>query len=1081
MSDDPSTTSPARGILDVLTEEARVLLGPVLLASSSEADMAAFLEELGIVPASLPLDLAALAAAAEAIETALGTAGQDGDPQDLASLVAAVAKLGRLFEQVASLVGQVDQADLPRELAQAIPLVVEDAVSYLVANWLLVGHPGVARVMRALGVLVNQPSQVGRVVLTEAGHPAYIPGPTPHLDLDTLVSWLRDPRGTLNTQLFGTSTAPAGVAAVDAIAAQLLPRLRAIAREARYPLILGDELELGTLREDYAKAARATLALRVGDSDAHATVALVLQPGEAGTPSAALLTVDGSASTDVSLGPCSGTLTIDATPGLVRVDSTGHVTTEAGDFKARATFEPSPTGRPLRIGGTGGTSLEISSFSVDALAGFSAVEPAEIKLEVDLKGLRLRIDAGDADSFLQEVVGQLLEDVSDLSVDVTLGWAWGHGVYLRASEHDAPGRGLAVDRAVDLKIGPLRVSAVHVALRPESVDGVATLTAEVGVTASAALGPLTVVASQFGIGASLAASRRGRAGPVGADLRFDPPSRVGIAIASPAVSGGGFLAFDDHTGTYSGIVELSLLGSVSVTGIGVITTKLPDGRPGFALLILITAQGFTPVQLGMGFTLTGIGGLVALNRTVDADAVRAGLSDGILDSVLFVKDPVKNADRVLTTLDKLFPIARDRLVVGPVAEISWGTPAIVRLRLALLLDLPMPIRAVVLAALSMTLPEPKAPVVEIHVDAVGELDLGRGRLSLDASLHHSRILTFTLTGDMALRLDWGRDPGFLLTFGGFHPRFTPPPGLRPLKRLSLQLTDSDNPLVRFEAYLAVTSNTLQLGARASVALEAGGFGIEGGGSFDTLVQWSPFHLEADVAAWVRVKAGGETILSLTLALSVTGPAPWHLTGTAEFHILFITVSVHVDLTLVSSPTTTAAIDAAIVPDLIWSEVAVIDSWQAVLPADAAPGAVLQVADTPADRVVAHPLATVSVRQKVAPLDVPVSHVGARMSRGGAATHRLSVSTPAGTTTTPLTDLFAPAQFTDVPAEDKLSAPSFSAFTSGFELRAQATADATVPSTSCPAVVDTLDISTFDGPAVTAEPALALAGTGRRAS
>ena len=45
----------------------------------------------------------------------------------------------------------------------------------------------------------------------------------------------------------------------------------------------------------------------------------------------------------------------------------------------------------------------------------------------------------------------------------------------------------------------------------------------------------------------------------------------------------------------------------------------------------------------MGFALTGIGGLLALNRTVNADAVRDGLRDGVLDSVLFVKDPVHNA------------------------------------------------------------------------------------------------------------------------------------------------------------------------------------------------------------------------------------------------------------------------------------------------------------------------------------------------------------------------------------------------------------------------------------------------------
>ena len=32
----------------------------------------------------------------------------------------------------------------------------------------------------------------------------------------------------------------------------------------------------------------------------------------------------------------------------------------------------------------------------------------------------------------------------------------------------------------------------------------------------------------------------------------------------------------------------------------------------------------------------------------------------------------------------------------------------------------------------MTLPKPESPVVEIHVDAIGVLDLGKGQLALDA-------------------------------------------------------------------------------------------------------------------------------------------------------------------------------------------------------------------------------------------------------------------------------------------------------------------------------------------------------------
>ena len=63
---------------------------------------------------------------------------------------------------------------------------------------------------------------------------------------------------------------------------------------------------------------------------------------------------------------------------------------------------------------------------------------------------------------------------------------------------------------------------------------------------------------------------------------------------------------------------------VTVKAIGLITTKMPDGSPGFSLLIIISAE-FTPIQLGFGFTLNGVGGLCGINRNFVTDAIQAGL------------------------------------------------------------------------------------------------------------------------------------------------------------------------------------------------------------------------------------------------------------------------------------------------------------------------------------------------------------------------------------------------------------------------------------------------------------------------
>ncbi|HET7800905.1 MAG TPA: DUF6603 domain-containing protein, partial [Humibacillus xanthopallidus] len=575
-------------------------------------------------------------------------------------------------------------------------------------------------------------------------------------------------------------------------------------------------------------------------------------------------------------------------PGKVGLSTTaGGVL--AGTVSASLLARPA---QPWAFGDPHGTRIQTSRLAASVKAAASSVDVPELSVTLD-GDFTAYLDLSRGDSFVTALLGGETHELP-----FTAGLVWSSRTGLRfvggpsGGSGGAPGLSTTIALNLDLA-GVLHLAGLTLGVGPAEHGGAI----EALATGRLSLGPFTVTFKEIGLRTVVGAPAdgTGNLGPL--DVRFGlaGPEAIGLSISAAAVSGGGYLEANPETGTYVGVAELTLVGTVSVKAIGIITTRMPDGSDGFALLLLITAEGFTPVQLGMGFTLTGIGGLIALNRTVDADAVRGGLKDGILDSILFVKDPVKNADRVVASLDSVFPLARDRLVVGPLAEISWGTPAIVHLRLALLLDLPMPVRAIILAALSVTLPKPESPVVEIHVDAIGVLDLGKGQLALDASLHDSRILSFTLTGDLALRLDWGDQPGFLLSIGGFHPRFRPPPGLRPLNRLALQLTSSSNPMVRFEAYLAITSNTLQMGARATVKLSAGGFGIDGGGSFDTLIQWSPFHLEVDVAAWVRITAGGTTILSLNLSLSVTGPAPWHLTGPAEFHILFLSVSVHVDL------------------------------------------------------------------------------------------------------------------------------------------------------------------------------------------
>jgi hypothetical protein len=61
------------------------------------------------------------------------------------------------------------------------------------------------------------------------------------------------------------------------------------------------------------------------------------------------------------------------------------------------------------------------------------------------------------------------------------------------------------------------------------------------------------------------------------------------------------------------------------------------------------------------------------------------------------------------------------------------------------------------------------------VNVAGALEFDKKRLYFFASLYDSRILFITIQGEMGLLVAYGADANFVLSVGGFHPQFNPPP------------------------------------------------------------------------------------------------------------------------------------------------------------------------------------------------------------------------------------------------------------------------------------------------------------------
>ena len=97
-----------------------------------------------------------------------------------------------------------------------------------------------------------------------------------------------------------------------------------------------------------------------------------------------------------------------------------------------------------------------------------------------------------------------------------------------------------------------------------------------------------------------------------------------------------------------------------------------------------------------------------MNRTVAAEALRAGIRTGAVGSILFPVDPVRDAPRIVSDVSTVFPVAPQRYVFGPMVQIAWGTPAILTMELGVVLEVPDPIRLVILGRAASAAPRCEA-------------------------------------------------------------------------------------------------------------------------------------------------------------------------------------------------------------------------------------------------------------------------------------------------------------------------------------------------------------------------------------
>jgi len=606
-----------------------------------------------------------------------------------------------------------------------------------------------------------------------------------------------------------------------------------------------------------------------------------------------------------------------------------------------------------------------------------------------LAGGHAIVRADDGDSFLQSLVPS---GGAEAHFELGLRWSSADGFSFEGSAE------AGTDLPVHLSIAGFRIEYLHVGLGA-SPSG---LPLELSVTGGGTLGPLSASVERIGAVATLA-FRDGNLGPVDLGFAFKPPTGVGLSVNAGIVAGGGFLRLDPDRGEYSGALQLVFADFLTVSAIGLVTTKLPDGSPGFSLLIVVTAEFGSGIQLGFGFTLLAVGGLLGLNRTVLFQPLMDGVRSGAISQIMFPRDVIANAPRIISDLRTLFPPQQGTFLIGPMAKLGWGEPTLVRLSLGVVIQIP-PGDVAILGVLKLALPQ---------------------------------ILFISIEGELGVLFAYGDDANFVLSVGGFHPKFSPPPLPFPTpKRVQLDLINESYARIHCEGYFAVTTNTVQFGSRAEYFFGFSALSVDGHSSFDALIQISPFHFTVSISTAFSVKVFGLGVYGVDVDLTIEGPTPWHAHGKGKISFFFFSISIPIDFTW-GDERETALPPVAVMP-IVGGELGKRSNWRAVLPSGSNVLVSLRtLAPAEADFVL-HPVGTLQISQRAVPLDLVLDRVGSQKP-SDANRFTLAVTSAQLVKTRDLQEPFAPAQFRDFGDAERLAQPAYAPADSGVELSGAGTA------------------------------------------
>ncbi|GAB3442622.1 hypothetical protein GCM10027517_19940 [Phycicoccus ginsengisoli] len=531
-------------------------------------------------------------------------------------------------------------------------------------------------------------------------------------------------------------------------------------------------------------------------------------------------------------------------------------------------------------------------------------------------------------------------------------------------------------------------------------------------------------------------------------IAFSPrwPDRIGLRIKAGPVTGGGYL--ERVTRTYDGkeLVEFGGVLQLEILKVGVYAIGLLSPDP-FSMVVVMGVRFPTAIELSFGFTFNGVGGMLAINRTVDTDELVKGMKDHFIDKVLFPDDPVAEAPTLLNKVAKVFPPRDGGFVVGPIIELGWGSQTkMVEAKLGVVLSLPDP-KLIILGAIRIQAPAKVAPVTDIRCEVFGEVT--SDHLLVIARMSNSKIALIDVSGDLGLLIQWGGTGAFALSIGGFHPRYKDAPKeLAGLERVTIDLSPvkdekgkGKGPIkIVVTCYFAVTAGAIMAGVKGDFKADVAVASAHAWLSLDMIFYWVPrFGFAIDLEIGLDIEVFGCSFASVSFKGSLQGTKPWSIEGTATIDVWFLP-TFHFDLGPVTWGDPPPPLEASTSPlALVQQGLQDKDAWKARQPLDGDLLASLAAVDASADQVLAHPLAVLEVTQSRLPLETHVERVGS----SGLTANRVNLGLPTvgglpANAVSTVTAPFSPGQFLALRDEALLAQSGFAQLPSGCAVSAATT-------------------------------------------